>query len=238
MKNNANHEDNSVNLEYIKNIGTKLDNLTELKSESSIQYSYDGFDDIYQQNSMTEEKWNNKSSFNSISYQFNTSDISLENVLNNILVDLNSPYSTLNINSIQIDYFDRIVHANMFSQFSINEKFLLKELILAGVFLQNPYQEKVFISSNNQFHHQCPIVDSTLYRLICLCKHLTPFISLQLNDQIQLLKYGLIEMLSVMAIQNYNPEMKAWSFIDVKTVFLINLILILIFFSSLQLGPM
>lgn len=199
-------EDNSVNLEYIENIGTNLENLTELTPQSTIQCDFDNI--IHPPTSMQ--------------YIINN-DIKLENVLNNFLTDFNSPYSTLNINSMQIDYFNKMAYTNIFPQLRINEKFLLKELIHGGVFLQNPHNKKVFISSNNQLNHQCPIVDSTLYRLICLCKHLTPFISLQLTDQIQLLKYGLIEMLSVIAIQNYNTELKAWSFIDVNLFFLIEL---------------
>ncbi|OTF75774.1 hypothetical protein BLA29_012203, partial [Euroglyphus maynei] len=93
--------------------------------------------------------------------------------------------------------------------FSASDKLLLKELCTACTWLLNPYKRMLIIRSQHYLDdspHDCTLVDSYLYRIIQMSKRLTPFTSLHLDDQIQLLTFGIIEIIGLYSILCFDPE--------------------------------
>lgn len=101
--------------------------------------------------------------------------------------------------------------------FSANDRLLLKELCTACTWLHNPYKRMLIIRNQHYLDdspHDCTLVDSYLYRIIRMSKRLTSFTSLHLDDQVQLLTFGMIEIIALYSMLCFDPEFQGWSFID------------------------
>ncbi|XP_075680871.1 uncharacterized protein LOC113797384 [Dermatophagoides pteronyssinus] len=132
--------------------------------------------------------------------------------------DLDDESTIEAINEFQVRFDMNIFHSNDYDlMFSENDKLLLKELCTACTWLHNPYKRMLIIRNQhylNDSPHDCTLVDSYLYRIIRVSKRLTPFTSLHLDDQVQLLTFGMIEIIGLYSMLCFDPEFQGWSFID------------------------
>ena len=96
------------------------------------------------------------------------------------------------------------------------ERCLIKELSDACSILKNPYKRIIYITFSSQdTPHQCHITEFFIHRLIRMSKRLSSFSQLSLNDQVNLLKCGLIEMLCLRSVLLYDNDRESWCFLDV-----------------------
>ncbi|KAH9506924.1 zinc ion binding, variant 2 [Dermatophagoides farinae] len=103
------------------------------------------------------------------------------------------------------------------------ELYLIQELTTACLLLKNPYkriQYSSLFTKNPKYPshmpHDCGITEFFIHRLIRMSKRLGSFAKLMLDDQIELLKHNVLDMLLIRSVLLYDPDRKAFCLLDDK----------------------